>query len=89
MLELTNEEIGKRLRKIREYRDVIQATLAEAFNAKQPKICEFEKGYTTISYADMVIMSKTLYFSLDIFHQPEFNLSACLLPMPPKENKPS
>jgi transcriptional regulator with XRE-family HTH domain len=80
---MTNEEIGRRLRKIREYRDMTQADLAKACNAVQTKISDIEKGYTTVSYADMGTFSKALHFNMDmLYHCDPFDLSACLKPVP-------
>ena len=60
-MDLLNDDFGKRLKLIRESREMTQAELARYTSMSNQTISNLERGYTkTISYLDLTAISKAL-----------------------------
>lgn len=74
---------GARLRIIRRYRQWTQLKLSGPLHCDQTRISDLELSKAILHFIDMDLAAQALCFSLDVFcRNGEFDLSACLLPMP-------
>ena len=61
----SNENIGKRIAKLRKQQHLTQAQLAEQIGASSKHISEIERGVTGISIDTQVLIAEKLSCSLD------------------------
>lgn len=76
---MTREEMGDRIRLIRQALRLTQEQMGEYINAGQSKISEIEHGVQWPLFEDIGTLALALNFSLDVLNAPgEFDLKACL-----------
>lgn len=63
--EISNENIGRRIAKLRKQQNLTQAELAELICASSKHISEIERGVTGISIDTQVMLAEKLSCSLD------------------------
>ena len=61
----TNENIGKRITKLRKQQNLTQIQLAEKINTSNKHISEIERGVTGISIDMQVLLSQQFHCSID------------------------
>jgi transcriptional regulator with XRE-family HTH domain len=61
----SKKEVGGRLRRLREARDVTQVKLAKSLGVTQSNVSEMERGIRSITANQAVKVAKTLRVSLD------------------------
>lgn len=61
----SNEDIGKRIAKLRKHKNLTQAALADLIGSSSKHISEIERGVTGISIDTQVQLSQKLQCSLD------------------------
>lgn len=76
-------DYGARLLIIRRFRSWTQLQLSVYLHCDQSRISGLERNCFALLFSDMDLAAQALSFSLDVFRRSgEFDLSACLLPMP-------
>ena len=88
-MPLTRQFIGKRLRNIRQLRELTQLELAKAIGVGKEVVCRTERGDREMAYHEAVAYAQVLCFCLNAFWRTEaegsWDITACLLPyVPPK-----
>lgn len=87
---MTDVEIGIRLCTIRKVRGWTQQRLSGFVFGEQTKIHGWEYGHHSIHASEMALLAIALCFSLDVFFRSgPFDITACLLPMPPETEVPA
>ncbi len=90
---LSREEIGERLRIVRNYRDLSQLKLATlaGYGCKEV-VGRTESGDRELAYHEALAYARILCFCLNAFGRTEpdgqWNMTACLLPYTPPEEGP-
>ena len=65
MAERTKQEIGDRVRELREEREISQQTLADAIGADKSAISRLESGQRSLAVLELTTLSDLLGVSLD------------------------
>lgn len=76
---MTTEELGGRLRLIRNARDLSQEEAGKPIHADQTKMSNMELGKSNPCFMDILTLSRTMHFSLDVLAAEKFDLHRCLL----------
>ena len=74
MKTITQEEIGKRVAKLRKSKGYSQEVLARLIGVSRPSLTQIELGKRTISVIELIKISEGLSISTDKFLSPTFNL---------------
>jgi transcriptional regulator with XRE-family HTH domain len=72
--ELTQEEIGQRLVKLRKIKGLSQEDMAKSMDISRPSIAQIELGNRGLAVLELQKLSLILGFSIDDFLSPEFKI---------------
>lgn len=71
---INQEEIGKRIAKLRKYRGYSQEELAKKIGITRPSLAQIETGNRSVSAEEILAFSHSLQFSIDSFLSPKFEI---------------
>lgn len=71
---INQEEIGKRIAKLRKYRGYSQEELAKKVGITRPSLAQIETGNRSVSAEEILSFSHSLQFSIDSFLSPKFEI---------------
>ncbi|RNL52472.1 type II toxin-antitoxin system antitoxin SocA domain-containing protein [Pedobacter jejuensis] len=74
-LELSKQEIGKRLIRLRNSKGLSQDDLAKSINISRPSLTQIELGNRNVSLNELQKLARTLSFSLNEFMAKDFELN--------------
>lgn len=72
---INQEEIGKRIAKLRKYRGYSQEELSKIVGITRPSLAQIEMGNRSVSAEEILSFSHTLEFSIDSFLSPKFEIT--------------
>lgn len=73
---INQEEIGKRIAKLRKYRGYSQEELAKKIGITRPSLAQIEMGNRSVSAEEILSFSHSLQFSIDSFLSSKFEINA-------------
>lgn len=73
---INQEEIGKRIAKLRKFRGYSQEELAKKIGITRPSLAQIETGNRSVSAEEILSFSHSLQFSIDSFLSPKFEIGA-------------
>lgn len=85
-MRITREELGRRLRLIRQFRGLTQQMVAKAIGINREAVGRIESAERAILGPELAAMAEFLCFRVDVITQtlPDgtWDITACLLPYP-------
>lgn len=85
---INQEEIGKRIAKLRKYRGFSQEELSKMVNITRPSLAQVEMGNRSVSAEEILLFSHSLGFSIDSFLSPKFGIGEELKEAEKKKEEP-
>ena len=76
---INQEEIGKRIAKLRKHRAYSQEELSNIIGITRPSLAQIEMGNRSVSAEEIFLFSQSLEFSIDDFLSPKFEINVDLL----------
>jgi transcriptional regulator with XRE-family HTH domain len=73
---INQEEIGKRIAKLRKYRGYSQEELSKMIGITRPSLTQIEMGNRSVSAEEILQFSQILQFSIDNFLSPKFEIGS-------------